>query len=84
MAPTRQGSQSELDGYILRHEKDAYAHAPMRHDLRGDLLGQMVQTSQEVAKLRDWQQRIIGGMMFAAVLIGGGGIAIVIELARGR
>ena len=77
-------SRKEFDGYILRHEHDAYAHAAMRHDLRNDLVGQIIANSLALGKLRDWQQRIIGGMMFAALLIGGGGLAIVVELARGH
>lgn len=74
--------RKEFDGYILRHEHDSYAHAAMRHDLRDDLVSQIMINSVALSKLRDWQQRIIGGMMFAALLIGGGGLAIVVELAR--
>lgn len=77
-------SRPEFDGYILRHEHDAYAHAPMRHDLRNDLTAMVLKVTTEVDRLHDWQQRIIGGMMFAALLIGGGGLAIVVELSRGH
>lgn len=83
MARTEAVTGAELDGYILRHEQDPYAHAAMRHDLRSDLTGQMGLLSLEVNRLHDWQQRILGGMMFAALLLGSGGLAFVVEWARG-
>lgn len=74
----------EFDGYVLRHEHDPFAHAAMRRALEGDLMKDVDANTQALGRLRDWQQRIIGGMMFAALLLGSGAVAVVVELARGH
>jgi hypothetical protein len=72
----------ELDGYIRRHEADPFAHAPMidRNFLGGSKLREAVET--RLVALERWQQRITGVLMFLAFVVGGGGVAVVIELVR--
>lgn len=78
-APIHRG---EFDGYIQRHEADRFAHAAMRHDFRGELLGEALVVDNRLGALERWQQRIIGGLMFGAVLLGSGAIVAVVEFIR--
>lgn len=75
-------ARTEFEGYIRRHESDQYAHASMRHDLRNDIVGSVLDNSARIRALERWQQRIIGGLMFASVLLGSGAVAAVVEFSR--
>lgn len=69
--------RSEFEGYIRRHEADHYAHAPMRHDLRNDLVGDATMVSKRLGDLERWQQRIIGAvsmLSFVVVVAVGAGV----------
>ena len=72
----------EFEGYIRRHEADHFAHAPMRHDFRSEIVGEGLQVEGRLAALERWQQRIIGGLMFGALLLGSGAVLAVVELFR--
>ena len=74
--------RGEFEGYIRRHEADHYAHAPMRHDLRNELIGESLLVDSRLNALERWQQRIIGGLLFASVLLGSGAIVAVVEFLR--
>lgn len=74
--------RTEFDAYILRHERDDYAHAPMRHDLRSEFVKEGVVTDSRLSALERWQQRIIGGLLFASVLLGSGVVVAGIEFLR--
>ena len=77
-----EGEEDDLEAYIRRHEADRYAHAPMRHDLRSDLTGQMGLLTLELDKQHDNWQQLIGVVKFVALMVGGGVAAAVIELWR--
>lgn len=70
----------DFNSYVLRHERDSYAHAPMRHDLRNEFVATQIQFDSRITALERWQQRIIGGMMFSSFLIGGGAVGFIIEI----
>lgn len=72
----------ELDGYARRHEGDQFAHSAMRHDLREEFVGEGNALDKRLTDVERWQQRMIGGMMFAGLLVGSGFITAVIELTR--
>lgn len=72
----------EFDGYVRRHESDLDAHAPLIRRLQAEGLSVRALYDTRLTALERWQQRIIGGMMFAAFILGGGGLATVIELVR--
>lgn len=76
--------RSEFDGYTRRHESDPVAHAVVRDHLREEWRIPLEAVQARLTALEYWQQRIIGGLMFGAVLIGGGATAAVIEFARGK
>lgn len=56
----------------------------MRYSLQGDLDAVKTEADLRLTALERWQQRIIGGMMFAALIFGSGGVGLVVELARTR
>lgn len=82
MAAEQPVGRPEFDGYVLRHEHDRFAHASMARDLvegrdRADEL-----LEGRLTVLERWQQRMIGGLAFGALMLGGGGIAAVLEFWR--
>lgn len=76
--------RGEFEGYVRRHEADDKAHARIRDTQREDWEAADHELDKRLTALEQWQQRIIGGLMFGAVLIGGGATAAVIEFARGK
>lgn len=72
----------ELDGYIRRHEVDAFAHTALINRVTQEGLPIRSEFSERLSALERWQQRIIGGLLFASLLLGGGGITAVIELTH--
>lgn len=74
--------RQEFDGYVRRHESDADAHARLARQIKADVFGVVDDHGARIGALERWQQRIIGGMLFAAFLVGGSGAVTVIELLR--
>lgn len=75
--------RSEFQGFVDRHEDDAFAHAAMRHTLRNELLGDALKVGARLDRLERWQQRLIGAGAMLTFLFGAGIIALIVELARG-
>lgn len=71
--------RSEFEGYVRRHEADKFAHASMRHELRNEFVGEGNLIDARLGALERWQQRVIGGLMFGSLMLGGGGVVAVIE-----
>jgi len=72
----------ELDGYIRRHEDDGFAHAPMRHDFRAEMVADFLSHSVRLDSLEQWRDRIIGAVAMLTFLVTAGVITAVIELLR--
>lgn len=75
-------SRVEFERYTERHDDDAYAHAPLVDRASASGVRFRQETDQRLNVLERWQQRVIGGLMFASLMLGGGGIAAVIEFAH--
>ena len=56
-----------LDEYQVRHEQDPYAHAPMRHDLRNDIVGLILGQERRLTSLERWRYFITGGLAMLAL-----------------
>lgn len=74
--------RAEFQGYVDRHEADAYAHAAMRHTLRNELLGDSLIVGRRIDQLERWQQRIVGAGAMLTFLVAAGGLGLVLEFLR--
>lgn len=81
-APNGPLPRPEFDSFVRRHEADAFAHTALMNRVVQEGLPVREDFSDRLSALERWQQRIIGGLLFAALLLGGGGITAVIELTR--
>ena len=82
MPPEDAVERDEFEGYIRRHEADHFAHAPMRHDFRNDLISGHLIHEARLGSLERWQQRIVGAVAMLTFLVTCGVVAAVIELLR--
>lgn len=74
--------RGEFDGYVRRHEDDEDAHGRLIRRVSAERTIIETAFDARLTALERWQQRMIGGLAFGALMLGGGGIAAVIEFAR--
>jgi hypothetical protein len=75
-------SRDRLEDYSRRHESDRFAHGAMR-EFWGNGLSEAAQRIEDrLTALERWQQRVIGALSLLSLLIVGGIITVVVELAR--
>jgi hypothetical protein len=78
----RREGRDRLEDYKRVHEADPDAHGRMRREFLEGIMTAMGEHGERLTALEAWQQRITGVLLFLAFLMGGGGVAAVIELVR--
>lgn len=51
----------------------------MRHELRDELTGPVLNNSMRISALEQWQQRIIGAVTVLTLLVMAGGLGVVVQ-----
>jgi len=74
----------EFEGYIRRHDSDVFAHAPMRHALRNEFIGEGNALDRRLTAVERLVWMGLGMALLLGAVIAGGTVSLVIELARGK